>query len=116
VSSFHLEVVDRVRTAAGGSVPTGFLSFGLDPHSALAVVHEHGHDAVHPDVWTLVQAHGAGVDVAAFVTRAHELGVRVHVWTVNDVAQVEQLRDAGVDAVITDDDALYAFGATGRRP
>jgi hypothetical protein len=35
------------------------------------------------------------------------------VWTVNDPVQLEQLRDAGVDAVITDDDNLYAFGERG---
>ena len=48
-----------------------------------------------------------------FVTRAHDLGLRVNVWTVNDAEQLEQLRDAGVDAVITDDERLYAFGDRG---
>jgi glycerophosphoryl diester phosphodiesterase len=107
VSSFDLATVDHVRELAP-AVPTGFLSFGLDPHSALVIAYEHGHGAVHPDVWTLLS-----VDVGAFVTRAHDLGVRVNVWTVNEVEQVEQLRDAGVDAVITDDSALYAWGARG---
>ena len=37
------------------TLPTGFLSFGIDPHSALAIAVEHGHTAVHPDVWTLDQ-------------------------------------------------------------
>ena len=44
------------------------------------------------------------------MTQAHGLGLQVNVWTVNDPLQVEQLRDAGVDAVITDDEQLYAFG------
>jgi glycerophosphoryl diester phosphodiesterase len=108
VSSFDLAVVDQVRELAA-RIPTGFLSFGLDPHSALLLAVEHGHGAVHPDVWTL-----ANVDVPAFVARAHELDVQVNVWTVNDAAQVAQLRDAGVDAVITDDTDLYRFGAGGR--
>jgi glycerophosphoryl diester phosphodiesterase len=107
VSSFDLATVDRVHTLAP-ELPTGFLSLGLDPHSALVIALEHGHVAVHPDVWTLVN-----VDVAAFVTRAHDLEVRVNVWTVNDAAQVELLRDAGVDAVITDDTELYRFGERG---
>jgi glycerophosphoryl diester phosphodiesterase len=107
VSSFDLATVDRVHELAP-DVPTGFLSFGLDPHSALAIAFEHGHMAVHPDVWTL-----AHVDVAAFVGRAHDLGVQVNVWTVNDAVQLEQLRDAGVDAVITDDHDLYELGARG---
>ena len=107
VSSFDLATVDRVHELAP-SVATGFLSFGLDPHSALVIALEHGHVAVHPDIWTLVN-----IDVAAFVARAHDLERQVNVWTVNDVAQVELLRDAGVDAVITDDTELYRFGARG---
>lgn len=107
VSSFDLAAVDRVRELAP-AVATGFLSFGLDPHSALVLALEHGHTAVHPDVWTLVN-----VDVAAFVTRAHDLERQVNVWTVNDIAQLELLRDAGVDAVITDDTELYQFGSRG---
>jgi glycerophosphoryl diester phosphodiesterase len=110
VSSFDLTTVDRVRASAP-HVATGFLSFGLDPHSALALAHEHGHQAVHPDVWTLLS-----VDLAPFVTRAHDLGVRVNVWTVNDVEQLRQLRDAGVDAIITDDADLYAYGVRASRP
>ncbi|HEY3672753.1 MAG TPA: glycerophosphodiester phosphodiesterase [Acidimicrobiia bacterium] len=108
VSSFDLAVIDRVHTLAP-DLPTGFLSFGLDPHSALAIAVEHGHPAVHPDVWTL-----AGIDVAAFVTRAHDLAVQVNVWTVNDAAQLELLRDAGVDAVITDAPELYRLGERAR--
>src|SRR5215207_4104659 len=107
VSSFDLATVDRVHELAP-TVATGFLSFGLDPHSALAIAVEHGHRAVHPDVWTLVN-----VDVPAFIARAHDLERRVNVWTVNDVAQVELLRDAGVDALITDDTELYRFGTRG---
>jgi glycerophosphoryl diester phosphodiesterase len=107
VSSFDLATVDRVHELAP-ALPTGFLSFGLDPHSALLIAFEHHHTAVHPDVWTL-----ANIDVAAFVARARDLGVQVNVWTVNDAEQLEQLRDAGVDAVITDDSALYRFGVRG---
>lgn len=109
VSSFDLAAVDHVRELRH-ELATGFLSFGLDPHSALLLAFEHGHPAVHPDVWTLTNG-----DVASFVTRAHDLDVQVNVWTVNDAAHVELLRDAGVDAVITDDSVLYAYGARGRR-
>lgn len=107
VSSFALETVDRVRELAP-ALPTGFLSFGLDPNTALLLAYERGHGAVHPDVWTLTM-----VDCAEFVVRAHDLGLRVNVWTVNDAAQLESLAAAGVDAVITDDDDLYRFGAGG---
>jgi len=109
VSSFDLATIDRVRTLAP-HLPTGLLSFGLAPDDVLAVAVDHGHRAVHPDVWTLMT-----VDVGAFVTRAHDAGLQVTVWTVNELDQVTALRDAGIDAVITDGTAFYAYGVRGRR-
>ncbi len=37
-----------------------------------------------------------------FVRRAHECGLPVFVWTVNEVKDMESLLDVGVDAIITD--------------
>jgi glycerophosphoryl diester phosphodiesterase len=96
VSSFHLRTVDRVRDLAP-EVPSAFLSFGLDPLEALDTAREHGHDALHPDVWTLLQS-----DPAEVAERAHEDGMQVNVWTVNEADQLLRLRDAGVDGVVTD--------------
>ncbi|WP_210650909.1 glycerophosphodiester phosphodiesterase family protein [Nocardioides sp. SYSU D00065] len=36
------------------------------------------------------------------VARAHEMGIRVVVWTVDDAATMRSLLDAGVDGIITD--------------
>jgi glycerophosphoryl diester phosphodiesterase len=105
VSAFDWSVADRVHAAAP-HLPTGLLSFGVPPDEVLVTAVLHGHRAVHPDVWTL-----SGIDVAAFVARAHDQGVQVNVWTVNDSGQLETLRDAAVDAVITDDSDLYRFGS-----
>ncbi len=35
------------------------------------------------------------------VRECHDRGVRVHVWTVNEEADIERMRALGVDAVIT---------------
>lgn len=45
---------------------------------------------------------GLRVVTPGFVARAHRLGLQVHVWTVNDAADMRRLLDAGVDGILTD--------------
>ncbi|WP_409017200.1 MULTISPECIES: glycerophosphodiester phosphodiesterase [unclassified Arthrobacter] len=42
------------------------------------------------------------VVTSGFVGRAHRHGLQVHVWTVNDPAQMHRLLDLGVDGIVTD--------------
>jgi len=49
-------------------------------------------------VWS---AHFVDLD-AALVEEAHDLGLRVYTWTVNDIRDMERLVRCGVDAITTD--------------
>ncbi|MEX2100080.1 MAG: glycerophosphodiester phosphodiesterase [Acidimicrobiia bacterium] len=107
VSSFNLATIDRVH-ALDARLPTAFLTFrGFEPLAALELAHERGHTALHPFFGSL-----AGDAAESTVERAHELGLAVNVWTVNEEAELRRLADAGVDALVTDvpDVALQLLG------
>jgi glycerophosphoryl diester phosphodiesterase len=40
---------------------------------------------------------------ASFIRRAHALGLDVHVWTINERAEMARLLDIGADGIMTDD-------------
>jgi glycerophosphoryl diester phosphodiesterase len=97
VSSFDLGTVDRVKALDGG-LATAFLTF-LDPAGldSVRLAADRGHDAIHP--------HQGTVD-AALVAAAHELGVQVNVWTVDDPDRLRALAGLGVDGIVTNVPAL----------
>jgi glycerophosphoryl diester phosphodiesterase len=42
----------------------------------------------------------------AFVRAAHGAGLKVHAWTINNAAEMDELLDVGVDGIITDETAM----------
>ena len=53
-----------------------------------------------------VKWRGLPVVDRAFVRCARKMGLPVHVWTVNEAAEMERLLDIGVDAIMTDEALL----------
>lgn len=104
VSSFGLATVDRVR-AIDPAVPTALLTF-VDPIGppAIELAVRHGHQAIHP--------HVATVD-AAYVELAHERGLAVNVWTVDDPVRIRELASWGVDGIVTNVPALALAALAG---
>jgi glycerophosphoryl diester phosphodiesterase len=108
IFSFHRKVIAEI-ARQDPALPTTWLVTppkpGEDPglffHSALSA---------------RVSAIGVGHEnlTPALLRRAHESGLAVYVWTVNDRARVVELAHLGVDAIITDRPAI-ALDALGLR-
>ena len=100
VLSFNPRSIAASKRMAPG-IATGFLvTDAVDPDSALALAVKARHEFVLPGHRGLIAA-GPG-----FVSRAHEAGVRVGTWTVDDPATVRMLFDWDVDAVASNDPAM----------
>ena len=89
-----------VSTAAGLGAIAGFyfaLRDGSEPppmrHHALQVPPTH---------------EGTTVVDAAFVGAAHDAGLAVHVWTIDEAVEMQRLIDLGVDGIMTDRPSVLA--------
>lgn len=104
VGSFSPRRIRAFRRLTGGRVPTAahpweVLAFRLVP-SARWAARLAGSDFVAFQV-----PHRRGplrVVTSGFVRRAHAAGRHVHVWTVDDPAEMHELLDRGVDGLFTD--------------
>lgn len=90
--------------------PTGLIHFNsLALDAALPIAQEYGATVVVPQEGT------GGLDPAG-IGAAHDAGIEVMVWTVNDVEDARRLADAGVDAICTDDPAAILAGLAATPP
>lgn len=109
VGSFVCASLRCFRQLAGASVPTSAC-----PQEVLAFVLAHAVRAtrlLRPAYHALqVPETRSGIRIVSpsSIKAAHRLGVQVHVWTVNDRADMERLLDWGVDGIMTDRPDLLA--------
>jgi glycerophosphoryl diester phosphodiesterase len=100
VSSFNWLTIERCKAEAP-EVLTGFLTIApIDPWAALVYARQHGHDFVLPQVPALVAAE------ERFISDAHDGGVRVGTWVVDEEELLALFFGWGVDAVASNDPAL----------
>ncbi len=92
VSSFNVDAADAVR-AADPTISTAFIYGFLDPALAVERARAHQMVAIHP--------YDPCTDIG-LVRRAHDVGMAVNVWTVNDADRMADLIAMGVDGLITD--------------
>ncbi len=97
VSSFWRGALEAVRDSCAELATGLLLAPWFDPYEGVAAAVGRGCTALHPYV-DLVDA--------ALVELAHEAGLSVATWTVNDRSALEVAVSSGVDTVITDDVAL----------
>ena len=92
VSSFSLDVINRVREV-DPEIPTAYLTSATwDQQACLERMLAAGHRIFHPNHVAV------GPDLVA---AAHDAGVTVNTWTVDDPDRIRWLADVGVDAIIT---------------
>jgi glycerophosphoryl diester phosphodiesterase len=101
VGSFSDSRLDEFRTASRGGVAT---STGAALSRRWLLASRFGR-VVRSEAAALQlprRSRGVRVVTRPLIDLAHSVGLQVHVWTVNDPAEMEELLDLGVDAIITD--------------
>ena len=110
LGSFSDRRLRRLRTALGSRVCT---SFG--PLQTAAFRFLRGWAPWGGQVAQLpVAMRGIRLVTAQTVAQAHRRGLQVHVWTIDDPAEMERLLDLGVDGIMTDRPAVLKDVLAGR--
>jgi glycerophosphoryl diester phosphodiesterase len=94
ISSFELDAVDACRELAP-ELTTAWLTSGQDLATTIPIAVERGHEWLHPD------RDAALASTPETIARAHEAGLLIDAWTVDDPGEVERLVALGVDGIIT---------------
>jgi glycerophosphoryl diester phosphodiesterase len=116
VASFHDDALARFRTAAPEIHTSTALQESLQISRDLF---QGKHIELHPSIVALqipyrFERTDTPLFDAGFVDRAHEAGLCVHVWTIDDPADMHEILDHGVDGIITDFPAVLEAVLIGR--
>jgi len=104
LASFSDRRIRRIRRLAGPQVATSCSSWEviLLMVSPWRQVRSTGRRRGASSVQVPRRSRGVRVISERFVARAHQAGLQVHVWTIDDEQTVRELLDLGVDGLITD--------------
>jgi glycerophosphoryl diester phosphodiesterase len=103
VASTDHAVLRRFRKVSGGHISTGASRREIAAFYVLSRLHlEALVSPAYDALQVPVEHRGIKLVTPRFVRAAHSRGVRVDVWTINDVAEMNQLLDLGVDVIMTD--------------
>lgn len=110
------DIMRGIRRSVGGEVATGS-SIGdvseFFQHLDAGSVRSYSPPGVALQIPT--RAGARELVTAESVAAAHDIGIEVHVWTVNDLPEMERLLDLGVDGIMSDFPGLALKAAGGRR-
>lgn len=105
MSSFSTQRLRRLRSRLGTRVASSQSSWGIGwtrmGTGVSSLVPPHG-QALQIPVRRRVMGREMTLVTPGLVRRAHRGGKQVHVWTIDDAAEMERLIDLGVDGLFTD--------------
>jgi glycerophosphoryl diester phosphodiesterase len=106
VASFHDDAIQRFR----GFAPDVATSGATNETATFYFSHLDGAPVVPPAAALQVPPRYGDVDVVteSFVAAAHDAGVAVHVWTINEPEEMARLLGLGVDGIVSDRPTVLA--------
>ena len=104
VGSFSDLRTDRVRAAFGGRICSSLGPRGVLRLLAATYLPGRARRRVPTVPCAQVPLHAGGITLAdrRVIDRAHAYGMQVHVWTVDDPAEMNRLLNLGVDGIMSD--------------
>lgn len=116
VASAHREVLEEFREACRGAVPTSASTSEVLDYRLCYLL---GQSCASPfAALQLPPLDWLGLTHPSFIRHAHDRGLVVHFWTVDDEARMRSLIAAGADGIMTNDPELLAavLGGTPLHP